>query len=47
MSSFLRNIQRAAKRQEYYQGRGSKLGIPTDVTAADYVARIKREAKHA
>jgi hypothetical protein len=39
MSSFTRRIQNGRN------GMGSRLGIPTNTEAKDYLARVAREAK--
>lgn len=47
MSSFVRTLQRSAKREVYYRGRGSKVGAPPNLKAADLLARQRREAVRA
>lgn len=42
MSSFTRTIQRAVKRDKFYNGRGRSLGV-VNAKARDLLARLKRE----
>lgn len=42
MSSFTRTIQRAVKRDKFYNGRGRQLGV-VNTKAKDLLARLKRE----
>ena len=46
MSSFQRTLQRAVKREIFYLGRGSRLGV-VNKFAKDLRARLTREERHA
>jgi hypothetical protein len=46
MSSFVRTLERAVKRQKNYMGRASQLGV-TNPKAKDRIAREAREKRHA